>query len=147
MQNMLKLAMALSTAALAFGQGSKMASDLKRSQSGSLVDVIVQYQRLPTAAHHHKIVARGGLLQKTLDSIRAAHYTIPFAAVEELTKDPEVLFVSPNRRLTPSLDVAAAAVNGTVAAQYGYDGAGIGIAVIDSGIGSNGDLAGSAVSS
>jgi len=42
--------------------------------------------------------------------------------------------VSPDRLLTPTLNTVAATVGATVAQSYGYTGAGIGVAVLDSGV-------------
>lgn len=136
------LAVALLTGTMAYAQGSKLAADLKGVLQGSQVDVIVQYQHPPTAAHHQKIRQRGGLLNKSFELIRGAHYTVPAALLDDLANDPEVVFVSPNRSLKSSLDIADQSVNGTIAAQYGYDGTGATVAVIDSGIGSHEDLRG-----
>src|SRR5204863_7806600 len=54
-----------------------------------------------------------------------------FAALEN---DPNVRYVSPNRPNRSFLDLSTAAVSAGFAWQYGLDGTGIGVAVIDSGL-------------
>src|SRR5207244_6794026 len=61
-------------------------------------------------------------------------------SLDALADDPDVVYISPDRRLSGSLDNTAAAVNAKVAWQSGWDGTGIGVAVIDSGITYHSDL-------
>ena len=61
-------------------------------------------------------------------------YTMLANAIEALAADPDVLYVSRDREMKTLVDNSTAAVNGDIAFQNGYDGTGIGIVVIDSGI-------------
>src|SRR5581483_6552516 len=54
--------------------------------------------------------------------------------------DPDVAYVSPNRPVTAASDYAEATVGADVAQSYGWDGNGIGVAIIDSGISDHPDL-------
>jgi len=45
-----------------------------------------------------------------------------------------VLYVSPDRAVQPMLDIDNSATGAQTAYSYGYTGAGVGIAIIDSGI-------------
>src|SRR5262249_49811764 len=49
-------------------------------------------------------------------------------------------YVSPNRTNTRFLDITAATVNAPFAWNLGYDGAGIGVAIVDSGVYQHDDL-------
>src|SRR6266568_2167414 len=137
--------MILLAAALSFADGNKhkLSNDLdalKGSHNGASVDVIIQFNQTPTAAHHQKVQNKGGVLKTKLDFIKGAHYSVPVESLDALADDPDVVYISPDRRLNGALDQTAAAVNANVAWQAGWDGTGIGVAVIDSGINDHPDL-------
>src|SRR5712691_32240 len=130
---------------LADGNKHKLSNDLdalKGSHNGATVDVIIQFNQTPTAAHHQKVQNKGGVLKTKLDFIKGAHYSVPVESLDALADDPDVAYISPDRRLNGALDQTAAAVNANVAWQSGWDGTGIGVAVIDSGITGHSDLYG-----
>src|SRR3989454_11612665 len=140
----------LLAAGLSFADGKKrkLSSDLdalKGGHNGATVDVIIQFNQTPTAAHHQKVQNKGGVLKTKLDVIKGAHYSVPTGALEDLENDPDVVYISPNRPLSgtsaSTLDYAAETVNAPMARQqWGLDGTGIGVAVIDSGVTAVGDL-------
>src|SRR6266571_2195780 len=136
--------MILLAAGLSLADGKhKLSKDLdalKGSNSGGTVDVIIQFNQTPTAAHHQKVQNKGGVLKTKLDFIKGAHYSVPVESLDALADDPDVAYISPDRRLSGALDQTAAAVNANVAWQSGWDGTGIGVAVIDSGINDHPDL-------
>jgi serine protease AprX len=114
--------------------GHKIAKDLENLDPDSNVDVIIQYKETPGAAHHLKMRARGGRHNGDLALIQASHYTVQAKTLAEIENDPNVVAVSPDRELRPMLDLSAVAVGATIAQANGYTGAGIGVAVLDSGI-------------
>src|SRR2546425_6777980 len=122
---------------LANGKKHKLSNDLdalKGGYNGTTVDVIIQFNQTPTDAHHQKVQNKGGVLKTKLDFIKGGHYSVPVESLDALADDPDVAYISPDRRLNGSLDNTAAAVNANVAWQSGWDGTGIGVAVVDSGI-------------
>src|SRR5216683_1651003 len=121
---------------------SKDLDALKGGHSGASVDVIIQFNQTPTDAHHQKVQNKGGVLKTKLDFIKGAHYSVPVESLDALADDPDVTYISPDRRLSGALDNTAAAVNAKAAWQAGWDGTGIGVAVIDSGITYHSDLYG-----
>ncbi len=128
---------------LADSKKPKISDDLKAARSskhGATVDVIIQFNQTPTDAHHQKVQSKGGTLKTKLDLIKAAHYSVPVDALDALADDPDVVYISPNRPVRGSLDRAVSAVNGDLAYASGWNGTGIGIAVIDSGVSSIYDL-------
>jgi serine protease AprX len=128
---------------LADGNKHKLSKDLgalRGGHNGATVDVIIQFNQTPTAAHHRKVQNRGGVLKTKLDVIKGAHYTVPTEALEGLANDPDVVFISPNRPVNGALDHVVHAVNADIAFSQGWDGTGIGIAVVDSGVGLHDDL-------
>src|SRR6267154_1369112 len=140
----------LLTAGLSFADGKKhkLSKDLdavKGGHNGATVDVIIQFNQTPTDAHHQKVQNKGGALKTKLDVIKAAHYSVPVGSLQNLADDPDVAYISPNRPLsgtsTSTLDYAAETVNAPAAwKQWGLDGTGIGVAIIDSGVTAVGDL-------
>src|SRR5258708_576916 len=130
---------------LADGKKQKLSNDLKAlkvSDNSAMVDVIIQFNQTPTDAHHQKVQDKGGVLKTKLDFINGAHYSVPVDSLDALADDPDVVYISPDRRLSGALDQTAAAVNANAAWQAGWDGTGIGVAVIDSGITAQEDLYG-----
>ncbi len=59
---------------------------------------------------------------------------MPAKALAALANDPDVVTISPDREVRGTLDIAAQAINATIANQNTWKGTGIGVAVIDSGI-------------
>src|SRR2546425_3185859 len=130
---------------LADGKKHKLSRDLdalKGGHNGATVDVIIQFNQTPTDAHHQKVQNKGGVLKTKLGVIKGAHYSVPVESLDALADDPDVVYISPDRRLSGALDNTAAAVNAKAAWQAGWDGTGIGVAVIDSGITPHPDLYG-----
>src|SRR5712692_6452079 len=119
------------------GKKHKLSKDLdalKGGHNGATVDVIIQFNQAPTAAHHQKVQSEGGVLNTKLDFIKGAHYTVPVESLGALADDPDVAYISPDRAVRGALDNTVAAVNGGYARTLGLDGAGIGVALIDSGV-------------
>src|SRR4029077_5811867 len=129
-------AILLLAAGLSLADGkNKLSHDLdalKGGHNGATVDVIIQYTTAPTDAHHQRVRNKGGALKVKLGAIKAAHYSVPTVALEALADDPDVAYISPNRPLKGSLDHVVSAVNADLAYASGWDGTGVGIAVIDS---------------
>src|SRR5260370_29282438 len=128
---------------LADGNKHKLSKDLealKGGNSGASVDVIIQFNQTPTDAHHQRAPNRGGVLKTKLDFINAAHYSVPVESLDALADDPDVAYISPNRSVRRSLDHVVTAVNGDLAYASGWNGTGIGIAVVDSGVSGNSDM-------
>src|SRR5438270_6656747 len=119
----------------------KLARDLPQSPNAGKIDVIIQFNQMPTSAHHAKVHGKGGELTRDLsNAIKGAAYSVPAARLKELSADPDVKYISPNRKLNASLDAASPALGMDLARSYGWTGQGIGIAVIDSGVASHPDL-------
>src|SRR3989441_2765095 len=119
---------------------SKDLEALKGSHSGASVDVIIQFNQTPTDAHHQKVQNKGGVLKTKLDFINGAHYSVPVESLDALADDPDVAYISPDRPVHGTLDTTVATVNGNYAQTLGLSGAGIGVAVIDSGVADIPDL-------
>src|SRR5712692_3151183 len=117
------------------GASDKLSRDLSLRENGSTVDVIIQFNTEPTEQHHQKISAKGGTLKANLSGvIKGALYSVPASALEDISNDPAVSYITPDRPVRGMLDYANPTVNANIALQYGFDGTGVGVAVIDSGI-------------
>jgi serine protease AprX len=134
---------------IAFGQRpntttapSRLAPELSgllaKAQQGlatnQTVRVIVQYDQVPTAAHYATMQSRGGHLNAKLHLIKGAAFTIPVSALPALEADSEIAAVSIDHPVRGLDETTDAATNVPSAWNAGYNGAGIGVAVIDSGI-------------
>ena len=132
----LPLALALS----GYGaQRHKHSPQLEGLDPNSPVDVIVQFNGVPTDRHHQKVRARGGVLKADLHLVNGGHYSLPASEIEALAADPDVKYISLNHALSGAATVAGASIAGptvysNVANAEGFTGTGIAVAVIDSGI-------------
>ena len=121
-------------ASLGWGSDQKLAPELKGRQSTNSVDVIVQYRITPAQKHRNKISAHGGLVKQHLKTIKGLVVTLPAWRAAELSNDPDVVYVSPERPITRQMNNAAVGVLANYAWNLGLDGTGVAIAVIDSGV-------------
>lgn len=113
----------------------KLSPELRGAKSSTIVDVIVQYKVPPGLVEKLKCQGHSGKIGKDLPLLNALHVSLPANQAAALSNDPGVLYVSPDRKLLGSLNNSAPAVNAPYAWSRGYDATGIGVAVIDSGIG------------
>ena len=138
MKRMFRIAVAGLVGALAFA-GTKVASDMPRSSRTGLVDVIVQYQSEGASDAAGSLRAFGTVRQQ-FHAIPAIHMTVPLSMVARLAKEPRVTYVSPDRAITSFLDITTQAVGANQLWASGWDGTGVGVAVIDSGVARKADL-------
>ena len=124
----------------------KFSADLQqRAGANGMVTVIVQHRQMPTSAHLKGMQDRGATIRSKFHTIRAVTMRVPVSMLAELEKDPNVAYITPDRpqKMTanPVTEGFATAIEADVAAaQYGFDGTGVGVAVIDSGIAAHPDL-------
>ena len=124
----------LLTATFGFSASHKVSRDLAGVPPDQQVSVIVRYTHRPEAKHRARMTQVGARLMRTLDLVNSAVYTLPASALADLENDPDVEYVAPDRRVAATLDYANPAMNASIARQYGWDGTGVTVAVIDSGI-------------
>ncbi|MBZ5593384.1 MAG: S8 family peptidase [Acidobacteriia bacterium] len=119
----------------------KISKDLadKLGQDGD-VDVIVQYQQDPSDADLAKLAVKKARLKDHWKRFRAASLTAPGSALDALSDDANVVYVSPDREVRAQFDYSEQAINAPYAWQIGLDGTGVGIALIDSGVDDADDL-------
>ncbi|MBI1790291.1 MAG: S8 family serine peptidase, partial [Acidobacteria bacterium] len=119
----------------------KVAKDLKSGGGLDLVEVIVQFQTPVAQADLQTLRGAGGAVLRQLDLIKGVHIRVPRKALDVLALIPQVRFVSPDRKIGGSLDYTAAAVQAGPAWTSGWTGAGVGVAIVDSGVVDHPDFA------
>src|SRR5258707_1035622 len=85
---------------------SKISRDLQNLPSGTSLDVIVQFASAPTKTALSSVTVPGGTLNKQLGLIKGALYHLPAAAISALNNNPNVKYVTPDRKLKGHLEFA-----------------------------------------
>ena len=125
----------------AAAQSSKMSRDLQDMPDGQQANVLIQYYMPPTRIDVNAAKSVGGRNGKALGLVKGYKWAMTPGNVQSLlAKDPNVKYVSVDRPLQGAMNLAAPAVGADIARSMGFDGSGVGVAVIDSGITPVGDL-------
>jgi serine protease AprX len=111
-----------------------------QSDPSKVVDVVVQYRNGFGGGNRNQAESRGAKYKRGLNVIKSAQLSIPLSKVEDLADDPDVKYITLDRKVKMFVDDVTGAVSADLAWSYGYDGTGVGIAVIDSGVKSHTDL-------
>jgi serine protease AprX len=99
------------------------------------VNVIVQFKTPPSSQDIQAVNQLGGNARKAdLGFIKGAAFSVPATALNGLSDNPNVLYISPDREIHPTLDYANATIGAQTAFLAGLTGTGVGVAIIDSGI-------------
>src|SRR6202158_2455310 len=127
------------------GSTAKFSRDLRQraAGAGSMVTVIVQYRQMPTASSIRTMQVGGAAIKSKLHTIRAVTMRVPVSMLAKLAKDPNVAYITPDRpvSLTAANEEYATAIQADVAAaQFAFDGTGVGVAIIDSGVADHADM-------
>lgn len=119
----------------------KLSSELNvlanQSNANGMVDVIIQFrQGTQLPAQVTKMLGLGATHKSALDVIQGGLFRIPASLLSTLAQDPDVTYISPDRKLlhTSWWDYMLDASQASPVINAGYTGAGIGVAVIDSGV-------------
>ena len=132
----------------ASAQNSKISPDTLAAAANGPVHVIVQYNTTPGPLETLLLeVTNHGTLLSTLTSINAQVAEISLNNLLSLANSPEVLYISLDRKVSPSQSVTVQPGVVLTSANYtvepinapqvwakGYNGTGVGIAIIDSGV-------------
>ena len=122
---------------------SKLSPDLiEAMSSGSeeALDLIVQFKEIAASrgASSRSWGGRNVRLTHDLPMIRGAAIRMPASELKSLAENPDVEYITPDRDIAARLDKGRSATQADVQwNSTGYDGAGIRVAVIDSGINPN----------
>jgi serine protease AprX len=125
---------------------TKFSNDLQQHvEANGMVTVIVQHRQIPTNAHLKSLHGRGATIKSQFHTIKAVTMRVPASMLAELANDPNVTYITPDRTqkmaANPVTEEFATAVTADLAAsRYGFNGTGVGVALIDSGIAAHPDL-------
>ncbi len=118
--------------------GPDLAPVVARAHHGAAanetVKVIVQYKQVPQSEQEGRMQSLGARLNHRLGMVKGIALTIPVNALPALEKDSDIISVSLDHPLRALDETTDTATNVTAGWNAGYNGAGIGVAVIDSGI-------------
>ena len=135
---------------IAHADTSKISPELRNLPSTQKVQVVVQYA--PGTQLNcsgllslvgcvlNTILKLGGTILGQLPLVNGVVAILDGNGIVSLSNQSNVVYISADRPLAPTLSNAAPAVNAEFAWQSNYTGAGIGIALIDSGIANHPDL-------
>jgi subtilisin family serine protease len=119
---------------------AEVSPDAVASNPWSTVRVVVQWNSPVGAATAAVIGALGGAVVSEFSSLNQGVYTLPAFVLTVLGQNPLVQYVSLDRVLHRKLAYSAAAINAPAVWQAGHTGAGIGVAIIDSGVNQDANL-------
>lgn len=117
----------------------KIAPDAKISTPAA-VRVIVQWNIPIGDRTASTITALRGTVIREFASLAEGVYEIPGVALSTLAADTDVRYVSPDRQVKHKLATSAATINAPQVWNSGFNGTGVGVAVLDSGINSDDNL-------
>lgn len=138
--------LAVTSAALACAAHPKVDKDLEGKDPDAPLSVIIQYKQGAKQRHLDAVSRKGGLHKGSLDIVKGAAYSVRAKLLEELANDPDVEYISPDREVSGATNIERQSVGAAWAEMNGWNGTGVGVAVIDSGVdGKDGMSAGQAV--
>ena len=134
----------------AHADNSKISPDLQNYPSSQKVQVIVQYAPGTQVSCSgllglvgcllNDVVQLGGTILSDLPLVNGVVAILDGNGIVNLSNQSNVVYISPDRSLVPTLSNAAVAVNAPFAWQSNFTGAGVGVALIDSGVSNHPDL-------
>src|SRR3981081_722662 len=135
---------------VAYADDSKISPELRGQPSNQQTQVIVQYA--PGTQVNcsglfgllgclvNDVLKLGGAILGQLPLINGVVALLDGNGILNLSNQPTVVYISQDRPMLPSLNSAVPAVNADFAWLSNYTGAGIGVALIDSGVSNHVDL-------
>jgi serine protease AprX len=144
------LALAVMAPLSLFADNSKISPDLQNSSSTGQTQVVVQYAPGTQLSCSgllgllgcvvNDVLKLGGAVLGQLPIVNGLVASLDHNGIVSLSNQSNVVYISKDRSLTPFFDNAAPAINAQVAWHSNYTGAGIGVALIDSGVNAHPDL-------
>lgn len=140
MKRLLVLSLLLAITGLASAQSSKIAPELRGLRASDNVDVIVQFVSPISGADRDELRDDGIKVKRHLGLVRSLALRVKARNLEQIASSSRVRYIWPDRPVNNTLDHVAATTGATSAWNLGWTGAGVGVAIIDSGIASRGDF-------
>jgi serine protease AprX len=133
-----------------FADNSKISPDLQNSTYTGHTQVVVQYAPGTQLSCSgllgllgcvvNDVLKLGGAVLGQLPIVNGLVASLDHNGILSLSNQSNVVYISKDRPLTPFFDNAAPAVNAQAAWSSNYTGAGVGVALIDSGVNNHPDL-------
>src|SRR6266446_6084336 len=142
MKRFLVLLVVVALSLVAVADDSKLAPELQNYSSQSPLNVVIQYNRSPALLDLQGVLNLGGQILSPLNLINGVLATVPASNLLNLSNQSNVVYISPDRPLQTLLSNAAPAIKAPTAWNSGFEGSGVAIAVVDSGIAPAADLNG-----
>src|SRR5437016_3766545 len=149
-RNCILLLLVLAAPLSLLADNSKVSPDLQSSTYTGQTQVVIQYAPGTQVTCSgifglvdclvNDVVRLGGTILGQLPLVNGVVALLDHNGIVSLSNQSNVVYISKDRTLTPSLNNAASAVNAEFAWQSNYTGAGVGVALIDSGVSNNLDL-------
>jgi serine protease AprX len=126
-------------ASIAYSKPPKLSPDLANTSSAQ-TQVIIQWTSPIGAETAALLSLAGGTVVSEFTSVNQGVYMIPSASLPLISDSPLVRYASPTRPIHKKLAFAAAAINAPAVWKSGYNGTGVGVAILDSGINQSDNL-------
>src|SRR3989442_5030970 len=110
---------------LADGDTHKLSADLQNlinRPKGAMVDVIIQFKHVPTEADRNEVREKGGIYRRDLHLIKGDLFRVPVRRLDELVKNPKIVYITPDRPVGKTLDHVDTVTNADLAWSLGFDG-------------------------
>ncbi len=129
---------ALSIVVYAQNENSKLHSNLQKFiDKDESVRVLVQFEEKPGDAHRNFLNEGGCRAEYTARHINLVVADCPGRSLEGLSKSDKVKFVWENEIFEPLLDYSAGQISADDVWALGYNGSGVNVSILDSGIDTN----------
>ena len=129
------------------GDSPKMSgalSDLAAGNGSAMVDVIVMFHNPPGPTERNMVAGQGAAVKREFTVIPGMAVRMSANALSSMADDPAVSYVTLDAPMFAAADTSYNAVRELtglpISGDFAYDGAGIGVAVVDSGFTRNFDL-------
>lgn len=113
---------------------SKIDPELTEGDLKTPRGVIVLYKNGHTKASYDHAMRKGGRFRRVLHAVQGANYEMAPKDLQAVADDPEVEGIYPDRQVFSMGDTETAAININAARNANLTGAGIGVAILDSGV-------------
>lgn len=122
---------------------SGQVAELVAAGGTGVAEIVVRYDHYPQLLDDDRVAELGGIVTRTFETLEMRVVQIPVASLEELATEENVDWLSLDNRVSTlsASSREAANVPTSASSNAAYSGAGVGIAVIDTGVSNHGDLA------